>query len=244
MPATSVRDIIDTTSARYARAWELVQKALVRIVDKKLAAGVSPDELMRTLGNTDFSALIGRDLGMNAELAEIQAAYGSVLKNMVGRQQVTESTLTALRSFTEDSFLAKASAVPAQLKEEVMKALLGGGRTSDVEAALSKVMAKHNAAAEANTALNTFSRSVGYEMAKQDPEDALYVYEGPVDDVTRDECLAMAAAGELTRAEIESQFPGAFVGGGGFNCRHEWTPKDAALNTDQDGAKERLGQDE
>ena len=65
-------------------------------------------------------------------------------------------------------------------------------------------------------------------MADQDPPDALYVYEGPSDDRTRDECLAMIAAGALTRAEVEAQFPGAFVDGGGFNCRHSWVPEAAA----------------
>ena len=91
----------------------------------------------------------------------------------------------------------------------------------------------------ANTSLDTYSRAVERVMAEQDPAGTLYVYEGPEDDRTRDECLAMLAAGELTLAEIDAQFPGAFVDGGGFNCRHSWVPVDAsaAAGGGQDAAE-------
>lgn len=238
--AVSVRDLIDTRSVEYARAWQRVQGGIVKLVDKLLAQGRTVDEVIQILGATDFSALAG-DLGMSKAAKDLQVAYLEVLRGKVGRAEVTEATLRALQSFTRDSFLAQEAALPAKLKEETIKALLAGGRTSDVEASLRAVVDRHDAETLANTALNTFSRSVEYEMAKQDPPDALYEYEGPVDDRTRDICLAMAAAGPLTRSEIEDRFPGAFVDGGGYNCRHSWVPSDAARETDPGQAAELLG---
>ena len=55
------------------------------------------------------------------------------------------------------------------------------------------------------------------------PSNTKYVYIGPVDEKTRDECLQMASAGRLTLDQIKSQFGEAvLVDGGGFNCRHKW----------------------
>lgn len=234
--AASVRDIIDTASAKYGRAWDAVQTALVKLIDKMIAQGMSAEKIVQVLGALDFDRLVGQTFGMDGATRDIQAAYRQVLIGTAGRGSVTEETLRALASFTRDSFLAQAGAMPARLKEEVIKAVLAGGRSSDVAAALSKLVERFNAETLANTALNTFSRSVEYEMAKQDPPDARYVYEGPIDEKTRDICLAMAAAGPLTLAEIDSRFPGAFVDGGGYNCRHSWIPVDAAREVDRAGA--------
>ena len=60
-------------------------------------------------------------------------------------------------------------------------------------------------------------------MMKNAPATTKYVYVGPVDDRTRDECLDMAAEGEITESEILTKFGEAVLAdGGGFNCRHKW----------------------
>ena len=69
-----------------------------------------------------------------------------------------------------------------------------------------------------NTSLNTYSRTVTNEMMKVAPKNTKYVYVGPIDDRTRDECLDMASVGELTESQIISQFGEApLTDGGGFN---------------------------
>jgi hypothetical protein len=74
-----------------------------------------------------------------------------------------------------------------------------------------------------NTRLNTYSRVATNTMMKDAPSDTKYVYVGPIDDRTRDECLDMASAGALTEADIITQFGNApLVDGGGINCRHKW----------------------
>jgi hypothetical protein len=237
--AVGIRDLIDTRSGQYARAFSSFNQSVVTLVDGLLSRGITPDELVRVLGATDFRAL-AESSGFGKALSQMGTAYAEVLANTIGRHAVAESQLVALQSFTRDSFLAKASAMPEQIKGEVIKSLLAGGRTGDIANALEAFTTRAHAETEAATALSTFSRSVGYEMAKQDPQDAEYIYEGPVDDVTRDICLEMAAAGPLTLAEIDQQFPGAFTDGGGFNCRHSWEPVAAAFETDPDAAADAI----
>ena len=58
--------------------------------------------------------------------------------------------------------------------------------------------------------------------------------------VSRRTVQRMAAAGELTKDEIDAQFPGAFIDGGGYNCRHAWVPVDAADMVNQEAAQKAL----
>ena len=74
-----------------------------------------------------------------------------------------------------------------------------------------------------NTTLNTYSRMVTNQMMDVVPPNTKYVYIGPIDDRTRDECLEYAGSGPITEAEIIGNgWEASLVDGGGFNCRHKW----------------------
>ena len=78
------------------------------------------------------------------------------------------------------------------------------------------------------TGLNDYSRSVSKVMIDQLGDNQKYRYVGAIDDRTRDFCLQMWGAGNLTKAEIESRFgANVFISGGGYNCRHQWIPVEA-----------------
>jgi hypothetical protein len=223
-----VRAIIDGASAEFVRAWEAGGEAVLRLVARALRnAGGDTAAVAEAIASEDFRALFA-ELGYTADLDKMRAAYAEVLRPMVGRGGLSEATVQGLASTFSDSFLAQAGAYPDRLKEATLRALLGGGGVDDIRRALADELGPPVAETLANTSLNTYSRSVERAMAEQDPPDQLYVYEGPRDDRTRDECLAMLDAGPLTLAEIDSQFPGAFVDGGGYNCRHSWVPVEAA----------------
>ena len=64
------------------------------------------------------------------------------------------------------------------------------------------------------------------------PTDTKLRYSGPIDDRTRDVCLDMWGAGNLTKEQIESRFGASvFVSAGGYNCRHRWIPVAASTKT-------------
>jgi hypothetical protein len=59
------------------------------------------------------------------------------------------------------------------------------------------------------------------------PDDQLYAYVGPVDDIIRPFCLEHVGK-VYTKPEIDAldngQMPNTFLTGGGWNCRHLWAP--------------------
>ena len=71
--------------------------------------------------------------------------------------------------------------------------------------------------------MNNYSRVVSAFMIDKAPENTKYVYIGAADDRTRDFCLKLMAAGELTIAEIRANnWTDSLTEGGGINCRHNW----------------------
>ena len=67
-----------------------------------------------------------------------------------------------------------------------------------------------------------FNRAVIKQMAKNAPDNLMYVFTGPVDNRTSDVCLQILAAGPMTLKQIDNNFPGTFLNGGHFNCRHQF----------------------
>ena len=132
---------------------------------------------------------------------------------------------------TLDSFVSRNISVldeiigtdASELKNILNSATISGMQSSDI---LNQVTAASSASGQRailNTRLNTYSRVATNTMMKDAPKNTKYIYVGPVDDRTRDECLDMASAGALTEADIISQFGNApLVDGGGINCRHKW----------------------
>ncbi len=78
----------------------------------------------------------------------------------------------------------------------------------------------------ARTAAMRFSRQILKDQANELNLET-FVYVGPVDAKTRPFCLELAG-GAFTREEIEDfdngQTGDTFSDGGGFNCRHTWSP--------------------
>ncbi len=111
----------------------------------------------------------------------------------------------------------------SELKNILNSATISGMESSDI---LNKVTASSSASAQRaliNTRLNTYSRVATNTMMKDAPTDTKYVYVGPIDEKTRDECLQYASAGALTESEIiNNGWTASLVDGGGFNCRHKW----------------------
>ena len=74
-----------------------------------------------------------------------------------------------------------------------------------------------------NTTLNSYSRTITNQMMDIAPDNAKYVYIGPADEKTREECLKYINAGRLTKQQIiDKQWRESLTEGGGFNCRHKW----------------------
>ena len=212
----------DQIAQQFAQALQKAQAQMVEdILDLKQS--LTRDEFISLISTLDVDDYIFNQIGMQNDLNKYIASYEGVLLGMEATGQVTEETLQALVRLDEATFRKQISTMGEQIIDEAVKGIIGGKTEREIaQSMLGSVLRPDQAETLANTALNTFERNVTAQMTAFDPEDATYVYQGVIDDRTRDICLKMMASGSMTRDEIDSQYPGAFVDGGGFNCRHRW----------------------
>ena len=152
-------------------------------------------------------------------------AHRGVLESTIGFADVDDRLLTGLASLNEQLFdNSIIRVISGNIRTQVVKGVQAGLSLSEIVASVTDASIS-NARMQTlvNTTLNTYSRQVTNQMMEIAPSNTKYVYIGPVDNRTRDECLNMAAAGELTESQIISKFGGSvLMDGGGFNCRHKW----------------------
>ena len=138
---------------------------------------------------------------------------------MAINEQTLESFLSGNISVLDEILGTDAS----ELKNILNSATISGMQTSEI---LNQVTAASSSSAQRaliNTRLNTYSRVATNTMMKEAPSNTKYVYVGPIDERTRDECLRYASAGALTEEEIKANgWTASLVDGGGINCRHKW----------------------
>lgn len=215
---------IDRVSKAFADA---LREGKFRIADslaRAIEGGATADEVLAELRALTVDDLL-RQSGLGADLTELERQYSAtVLRGMTQFAAVSEDVLASLVEADSARWLQFVRGEVAELVTALQRAILTGGDSAALRAVAKIGLTPAQAEALVNTSLNTFSRTVTAIQAQAAPEETLYGYDGPVDGRTRDLCLKMSAAGELTYAEVERAFPGAFRDGGGFNCRHQWLP--------------------
>ena len=236
-------DLKDKASMEFAKAITKVQEELVSQVMELRNQGLSRNEILLVLESLDMEVLVLDKLGLQADIDNLMLTYQRVLSGMEMTGTVTEEVLTALVRMDRATFMSEAGVMGNNIKKQLARGVLADATEKQIRDGILKgaggTLRVDQAATLANTALNSFERSVTSEMTRLDPPTAKYVYQGVVDDKTRDICLEMISAGSMTKDEVESQFPGAFIDGGGFNCRHRWA-KDTSVSdklTDKKGAE-------
>ena len=152
-------------------------------------------------------------------------AHRNVLSSTIGFGKVDGSILTGLARLNEQLFDGSiVRVISGHIRTQVVKGVQAGLSLTEiadniVDASISNAQMQ----TLVNTSLNSYSRQVTNQMMSIAPKTTKYVYIGPVDGRTRDECLDMASAGALTLDQILTQFGEAvLIDGGGFNCRHKW----------------------
>ena len=214
---------IDTSAKQIAN---LVDKAREELINDLYRLGVNVDDVPAFV-----SAILDLDVEgtLKAKLTKATSIYANahrgVLESTIGFAEVSPQTLTSFISLNEQVFdNAIINNIASHIRNEVVKGVQAGLSANDI---IQKVASSSTSNAHmqtlVNTTLNSYSRTVTNSMMDIAPKNTKYVYIGPVDSATRDECLDMVSAGALTLDQIISQFGEApLVDGGGFNCRHKW----------------------
>ena len=214
---------IDSSAEQIAN---LVDKAREELINDLYKLGVNVDDIPAFV-----SAILTLDVEgtLKAKLTKATSIYANahrgVLESTIGFAEVSPQTLTSFISLNEQVFdNAIINNIASHIRNEVVKGVQAGLSANDI---IQKVASSSTSNAQmqtlVNTTLNSYSRTVTNSMMDIAPKNTKYVYIGPVDSATRDECLDMVSAGALTLDQIISQFGEApLVDGGGFNCRHKW----------------------
>lgn len=236
---------VDRIAAEFAIAVERVQQGVVNAIAGMLRRGMTRGEILLALQATNMEVFVLDTLGLRVDIDNLIANYQTtILTRMDMFGKITEEMLQSLVAIDKATFISEAGNMANLIRQELGRGILAGATEAQMRNAIlggaNGVLRRDQAQTLANTALNTFSRTVTAEMAESAPKDQRYIYEGPVDGKTRDVCLEMASAGDMTKNEVDSSFPGAFRDGGGFNCRHQWTPLAAAVFTDVKEAGKRI----
>lgn len=215
---------IDRTASAFADAVAQGKAKIAANIASMLDNGAKAEDVARALAGLDVDDLLSAS-GLADDVDELARAYaGQVLANMQQFAPVSDAVLAALVEADRANYLQFVRGEMSGLQRALQQLVLTGGDTRAIRAVASVGATRAQVEALVNTSMNTFSRTVTAIQAEAAPVETLYVYTGPVDGRTRDLCLKMSAAGELTKGEIDSAFPGAFRDGGGFNCRHQWLP--------------------
>ena len=151
-----------------------------------------PDEVLQALINDSFAVY---DARLTLEATKIK---NLMIRSVVGRQSEAEFA---------------ASLLGAENAE--YKRLIEAGQVVKAD-----IMTQSQANALANDTLRKFSRTVSAEMAESAPEGQLWIWDGPIDDLTSQECLDLIAMGPSPK----EAFGAAFTNGTHFGCRHDPQP--------------------
>ena len=152
-------------------------------------------------------------------------AHRGVLESTIGFAEINPKALSTFATLNEQLFDDSViRTISGHIRTQVSKGLQVGLTAQQItEGVINSSISNAQIQTLVNTTLNTYSRQVTNQMMKNAPATTKYVYVGPVDDRTREECLDMAAEGEITESEILTKFGEAVLAdGGGFNCRHKW----------------------
>jgi len=137
---------------------------------------------------------------------------------------MTEQQLLALVNYDMAVWESYLPYLAAQIQSEVALGTFTGLNREQVLANItSKTLSGSQIEAVIATAIANYSRAVTYGIMQDEPDDTLYVYMGPLDSKTRQECLTYGSSEPLTLQEINDKAWGSsLLQGGGHNCRHKW----------------------
>ena len=146
---------------------------------------------------------------------------------------------------SEQYFGASLVGMGGVIKQQVLSGIINGRNVDEIVDLIGKQgYEEHSLNRIVNDGMNNYSRAVSSFMMDDAPADTKFVYIGPADSKTRDFCLELMAAGELTRDEIQKRgWSASLTEGGGVNCRHNWELAATKVKTEfhnQDTAQELL----
>lgn len=221
-----MNEIIDQEVEEFLLSLGKSEEEFINDIEALRDDGLSTEEIMAILGAILMADYLFVDLAMESAIAGYLANVDNLLDDLFMFGKITESQLLALRTVQETSIIAYTQQLGEQMRISLIEGVSSGLSKEELKSLLGRNLNLSPGRIETvvSTSMATYRRSVTAVMAESLPEDTLFWYEGPLDHKTRPICRVMLSVGPLMRGDIDASFPGAFLDGGGYNCRHEWLP--------------------
>jgi len=208
---------------KFKKQYLVLVSRLTDQVFQLIKAGQTKDQILNIISQRDFKKVIFADKEFKNSYNNLNTLYAKALKNMDKFADISPSTLLALTKVNQSTFFDKmAIDIATSLKGNITSGILGGLNKNDIIRGIEADLRPDQIDTLVTTALSNYTASINSLMADELPANASYVYSGPVDKKTRPLCLQFMSSGKMTRDQIESINPNAFIERGGFNCRHQW----------------------
>jgi len=222
----AIRDLLGTrpgqSVAERAQRLQLNEDTLRRILtDAGIGDLVGEVEQLQA----ELGVLVGE--GLEASDLPVSRAPGpnGVMRPQVSITAVSTAASDFLRRFWEQRIIAPTT---ERLLEGLQSSMAGESLDAAVERLRTSLDSSVGVAAtEARTRIAEFDRAVTAQ-AGAEAGATLAVYLGPVDGITRPFCAELAGLvctnAQIGRLNNAQTAVSPLYAGGGYNCRHQWTP--------------------
>lgn len=218
--------IIDQAIQGYQSQLDESTNEFIGDVDELQDEGLSTEEMLAILAAFSMVNYWFKDLQMQRAVDIYLDSTGYLLDDMYKFGKITETQLLALRKMQESAIINYSQRLGEEIRLGLSEGIAQGLKGSALRERIASKLALNPGRIEGviGTALATYNRSVTNIMLESLPDGEKLYYHGPLDDKTRPICRVMLSAGALTKKEVEANYPGALIDGGGINCRHDWLP--------------------
>jgi hypothetical protein len=212
-------DLTDKAAKAYSDAY---QSAIDDVISRYPALSrLSSADAAARLSGVDFENLFRTNYGMDKALEGLSISFAKeiIVTPPPPVLPSTQVMSTALQ-FQVDAANTQISQTASEIKKIMMNSVLGKQSEAEFAASLaSETLRPDQINSYVNQNLRTFHRTVENQMAEANP-DQLYIWDGPLDDRTSDECVTMISEGALTYDEWSAKYSAYLTAGTHYGCRH------------------------
>ena len=189
-----------------------------------LKKGRTKAQVLESLSDPSFKNTILNDSAFKQSRDDLNSLYSTTLRSMDKFGDINPNTLLAITRLNKASFFDRLdNDFVTSVQSKLADGIVGGLPKAQIIDSITSELRPDQIETLVTTGINTYIASVNSIMADTLPENTAYVYRGPIDEKTRPICLALMSRGEVTKKQIDKEFPGAFLNRGGYNCRHQWS---------------------
>lgn len=180
-----------------------------------------------------------QDLLMQQAISRYMFRIDSVLDDLLLFGSINEAQLASFRLAQENLITSYTLSLGEKVKLEVIRGIASGLSGTDVKELISRnyFLRSTSVTTFIQTQIADYANLVTVTQSRNAPPNTEYVFVNPLDEKTRHLCVKMVSFGSMTKQEIESSFPGAFLDRGGPNCRGYWEVSANIKNNDRKKAQ-------